>query len=268
MVKRVAEIHIEQKVDALVDAVEIDAGNGEIAAAMRADCNQDGIEVAAQIGDGEVAAGRMIEFQRDIAGGENLAHLRFHHVAGQAIFGQAEIEHAARHLRGFKDGDGVAHQGKIVGGRKSHRTGAHDGNAKGKLGLGAAGVYIDGMPRLRAVSFGKKALERADRDRLVDLAAAACGLAGMSADASADAGHGIGFARDAIGLFKLALRNQRNIAARVGVRGASHHAGEVGVQPIPVNLLVDKSLQHAGPFPLQERAAGGRNDSAARGFTC
>ena len=105
----VAEIHIEQKVDALVDAVEIDAGNGEIAAAMSANCDQDGIEIAPQIGDAAVAAGRMVEFQHDIAGGENLAHLGFNHVAGQTVLGQAKIEHAARDLRGFKDRDGVAH---------------------------------------------------------------------------------------------------------------------------------------------------------------
>jgi len=31
--------------------------------------------------------------------------------------------------------------------------------------------------------------------------------------------------------------------------GQAHHAGKVGVQPIPVNLFVDKALQHAGPLP-------------------
>jgi hypothetical protein len=117
----VTEIHIEQKIDALVDSVQIHAGNGEVAAAVRADCDQNGIEVSPQIGDGEIAAGRMVQFQSDVAGGENLAHLRFHHVAGQTIFGQAEIEHAAGHLRRFKDGDGVAHQGKVV--RRERPTG-------------------------------------------------------------------------------------------------------------------------------------------------
>ncbi len=40
----VAEIHVEQKIDAFVDAVEIDAGNGEVAAAMRADGDQHRVE--------------------------------------------------------------------------------------------------------------------------------------------------------------------------------------------------------------------------------
>ena len=247
IVNRVTEIHIEQEIDALVDAVEIHAGNSEVAAAVRADGNQNGIEVAAQIGDGEVAARRLVQFQSDVAGSENLAHLCLHHVAGQAIFGQAEVEHAARHLRCFEDGDGIAHQGEIVRGRKAHRARADDCNSKGKLGLRAAGVHIDGMARLRTVALGKKALERADRDGLIDLAAAAGCLAGMSADASADAGHGIGLARYAVGFFKLTLGNELHIAAGIGVRGTGHHAGEVGVQPIPVNLLVDESLLHEGP---------------------
>ena len=54
---------------------------------MRAYCDQDRIEaLAAQIGNREVASGGMIELQRNVAGGENLAHLRFHHVARQTVF--------------------------------------------------------------------------------------------------------------------------------------------------------------------------------------
>ena len=43
----VAEIYIEQKIDALIDAVEIHAWNRQVAAAVRADRNEDGIEVRA-----------------------------------------------------------------------------------------------------------------------------------------------------------------------------------------------------------------------------
>src|ERR1035438_294129 len=68
----------------------------------------------------------------------------------------------------------------------------------------------------------------------------------MSTDPSADAGHGIWLACNAIGLFKLALCNELDIASGIGVRGTGHHAGKVGVQPIPVNLFIDKALQHAG----------------------
>jgi hypothetical protein len=74
----------------------------------------------------------------------------------------------------------------------------------------------------------------------------------MGAYASADTGHWIGPARDAVGFFELTLRNQLNISARIGVRGAGHHAGKVGVQPVSVNLLVNEALLHAGLFLFRE----------------
>jgi hypothetical protein len=139
----VAEIDVEQKVDALVNAVQVYAGDGEIAAAVRAHGDQHRVEVTAQIGNGEIAAGCMVQFQRDVAGRENLAHLRFHHVARQAILRQAEIEHSARHLRCFKDGDRIAHQRQVVRGRQADGARAYDSNSEGKAGLRAACVHID-----------------------------------------------------------------------------------------------------------------------------
>ena len=60
---------------------------------------------------------------------------------------------------------------------------------------------------------------------------------------------GLGSRAIAVGLFKFALGNERNITAGIGMRGTGHHAGEVGVQPIPVNLLVDKAFEHPGTSP-------------------
>ena len=40
----VPEVDVEQEIDALVDAIEIDAGNAEVAAAMRADGDQYRVE--------------------------------------------------------------------------------------------------------------------------------------------------------------------------------------------------------------------------------
>ena len=102
----VAQIHVEQKIDALVDAIQINARNGEIAAAVRAHGDQHGVEaLVAQVGNREVASGRVIELKRDVAGLENFSHLRFHHVARQAVFGNAEVKHSAGHRRGFKNRD-------------------------------------------------------------------------------------------------------------------------------------------------------------------
>ena len=81
----VAEIHVEQKIDAFVNAIEINSWNAEIAAAMRAHGHQHRIEsLMAQVGDREVASGRLIELKSDVAGLENFPYLRFHHVTRQA----------------------------------------------------------------------------------------------------------------------------------------------------------------------------------------
>ena len=108
------------------------------------------------------------------------------------------------------------------------------------------------MPRFRTVALGEKAFERANRDRLVDRAAAAGGLAGMRADAAADARHRVRIARVTIGFLEPPFRDQRHIAARVGARRAGHHAREVGVQPFPVDLLVLKPIQHDGLAALDD----------------
>ena len=149
----VAEIHVEQEIDALVHAVEIDAGNGQVAAAVRAHGDQHRIEsLPPQIGDREVASGGLIQLERDVAGFENLAHLRFHHVARQSIFGNAQIQHSARDRRRFENRDRIAHQREIVRRRESHRAAADDRNFERQFLLPASCVHVDGMLRLRARS--------------------------------------------------------------------------------------------------------------------
>src|SRR5216684_4226787 len=119
----VAQVHIEQEVDAFVHAIEVNARDAEIAAAMRADGDEYSIEpLAAQIGNREVAASRVIQFERDVASLKNFAHLRFDHVARQAVFRDSKVKHPARNRRGFENRDGVSHEGEVVRGRKSHRA--------------------------------------------------------------------------------------------------------------------------------------------------
>ena len=111
----VAEIHVEQEIDALVNAVEVNAGDGEIAAAMRAHGDQHCIEaLVAQVGNREVASGRLIELESNVAGREDFAHLRFHHVTRQAVFGNAEVKHSAGDGSGFKNRDRVAHERQVM----------------------------------------------------------------------------------------------------------------------------------------------------------
>ena len=58
----VTEIHIEEEIDSFVHTVKVHARNREIAAAVRTDCNQNGIEVPPQFGDREIPAGGLAQF--------------------------------------------------------------------------------------------------------------------------------------------------------------------------------------------------------------
>jgi hypothetical protein len=99
--------------------------------------------LTAQIGNREVAAGRMIQLERDVAGLENLAHLRFDHIARQAILRDSEVQHSARNRRGFENRDRVSHEGEIVRRREAHRTAADDGYLEGKLFLPASFIDVE-----------------------------------------------------------------------------------------------------------------------------
>ncbi len=217
----------------------------EIAAAVRAHRDQHRIEsLLAQIGDREVSSRGVIQLESDIAGLKNLAHLRFHHIARQAVFRNSQVQHAARDRSSFEDRDRIAHQREIMRGRESHRAAADNRDFVRELFLPASFIDVDGMLRLRAILLGEKTLQRADGNGPIDLAAAAGSFARMRADPPADAGQRIRVARQPVCFFKAALGNQAHVASGVGVCRAGHHAGKVGVQPIPVDFFVFESLQH------------------------
>ena len=86
----IAEIHVEQEIDPLVDAIQVNAGDGEVAAAVRAHGDQHRVE-ALMVRESEVSSCGLIQLEGDVAGLENLADLRLDYVARQAIFGNAQV---------------------------------------------------------------------------------------------------------------------------------------------------------------------------------
>ena len=94
----------------------------------------------------------------------------------------------------------------------------------------------------------------------------------MRADASANAGQGIGIARQSIGFFEPSFRNQPDVASGVGVRRASHHAGKVGVAANPHRPFVFESLQHddfRAALSSEKRSRKKKNGGAdARSIHC
>ena len=95
----VSQVDVEQEIYSAVHAVEIHARDGQVAAAVCANGQQNRVEsLLPKLGNLEVAAGAVIELQRNVSGPENLAHLRFDHIARQTIFGDAQVEHSRRPL--------------------------------------------------------------------------------------------------------------------------------------------------------------------------
>ena len=74
-------------------AVEIYTGDGEVAAAMRAHCEQHRVEaLLPQARDRESPApGGLVQLQLDVAGFKNLSHLRLYNGAGQPVLRESEI---------------------------------------------------------------------------------------------------------------------------------------------------------------------------------
>src|SRR5208282_3347217 len=105
--KAVAQVHVEKKIDAFDHAVEFVAGEIQVAAAVQTEGHENSlITLAAQIFQGEVAAQAHVEFQ---LGPEiqDFADLRLQDVARQAIFRDAQMHHASRHCRCFKNRHGI-----------------------------------------------------------------------------------------------------------------------------------------------------------------
>jgi hypothetical protein len=96
------------------------------------------------------------------------------------------------------------------------------------------------------VPLGQEPFERSDRDRTIDFSTTAGVFTRMSTNPAADARQRIGVAGNLVCVLKSPFSNERNIAARVGVGWTSHHAGEIGIQPIPVDFLVFEPFQQDG----------------------
>src|SRR5215470_5276264 len=211
---------------------------------MRAHSNQYRLEAfPAKVFDGKIFSRPLIQLESDVTGSQDLPDLGFYHIARQPVFGDAKIEHASRHRGCFKDGDGITHQRQIMRRRKPDGSSANDGYFVSQFGLRLDWIRFE-IPGLRSVSLGERTLASSNLNRLVNRPSAARSLTRVSTNASADAGQGIGIASKAVGFFKTSFSDQRDVAPRVGVGGAGHHAREVGVEPIPINRLVGESLLH------------------------
>jgi hypothetical protein len=122
------------------------------------------------------------------------------------------------------------------------------------------------MLGFRAVPLRQKTLESTYRDGTINISTTTGSFARMGTHSATDARQRVGIAGELVSFLKSPFRNQGHITSRVGVGRTSHHAGEIGVQPIPVDLFVFVPFQQDGVPRVFVKGA----EVAARSFfiTC
>ena len=140
---------------------------------------------------------------------------------GQPVLGDAVAEHAARRRVTLEDGDLVARDGQVVGGRHARGPRADD---RGPLAAGRLDLERHGRLHARGLRLehlvARVAVAVADGDRLLHLVPPAVLLARGGADAAEDAGEGDGALEDARRLDEGAFRVRLQEARDVDVAGA------------------------------------------------
>ena len=149
----------------------------------------------------DVAAQRHARVQRD-AQRQDVVDLHLDDFARKPEMRNAQVEHAARDRRGLEDLHRVPQQRQVVRAGQAAHARSHNGDSLARASAPAAGLLRAGScPVPEVVAVGGVALERADGDRLVDLAAPAGVLARVRADPAQHVGERIGSAGQQVGLF-------------------------------------------------------------------
>ena len=174
--RRIAGPDVVQQRDGVDDAPGIARRNVDPLADLRADRDEDGIEMALGL-LGEDVFDLVVEGDLD-PHGFDAAHFLHEIGARQAIGGNAEMQHAAGQRTRVADFDGVAKAGEMIGRRQPARAAADHQDA-----LAARRGRHGWRPALLGRKIAEKPFHGMDADRAVELAPIAVRLARMIADA-------------------------------------------------------------------------------------
>ncbi len=216
------QIHPAQEVHPVEHSLQILAGNAQPAALVGPHGDEDGIIIAPQFLQARPAVPAHGRVESDLhPQGLDIRDLPPQHVFRQAVLGDAHGHHPPGHGQGLENGDRIALAGQEIGGGEAGRPRTDDGNARI---CESADRRI--APRPSPLTMIRhEPLEVPDGDGLVVLAAPALALAGMVADAAADAGEGDGLADEGQGLLKFALGDKGHVTLDVDASGAGDFAG-------------------------------------------
>ena len=160
----VAAILLRQELHGVVNALELAAGNGQVARMLGAAAEQDGVVVSVSDVDGDVDADVRVGVEDD-AFGAHLLDAAIEDVLLKLEVGNAVAEQAADAVVLLVDGDGVAGAAKLLRGGEAGGAAADDGDALAGGLLGRLGVN----PALVPCAFDDGALDELDGDgRLID----------------------------------------------------------------------------------------------------
>ncbi len=231
-----ALVHVEQVLDRTEDAVELVTRQIEAASTAGADGEEERGVPIEELGEARVGTDAKAGTRVD-AEFEDRADLTLDHASRESVLGYPEDHHPAEARVGLVHGDRMTGEAKIVRGRQTGGSTADHADRRAGRGWHRAVPLVPdggGSEALDPEPLGDEALERTDRDRCVDRATPARGLAGRGTDATTDRCERIRGPCDQVGVSVAALRNRGDVATRVGVHRARRAAGLVVPQPLRV----------------------------------
>ena len=234
---RLAEVGPLHEVDAVLDALEVRAGDVERHGVHRAGGDRDRVDVRLELLEGDVHA--------DVRGVVELhaqpldeADVHLDRLAREAERGDADEHRAAAVGQAVVDVDAVALHRELARDGDPGRSGADD---RDLLRAGLDVGHDVGDARC-LVPLDEEALHRPDRERAVDVAAAAGALARGRADVRAHRRDRVRLAREDVALLEPALRGEVEVAAAVRADGAGFLALDVALQPGGIDRLDEELL--------------------------
>ena len=221
-----AEVGQLHEVDAVLDAFQVPAGHVQGDCVHRPGGDRDGIEVALELVELDVLADRRVEHELHA---ELLDQPDVHldGLARQAKCRDADQHRAAAVGQAVEDGDLEPLEGELAGDRNPGRAGSDDGDS-----FLARRDQRDDVGNARGfMPLDEEALHRPDRQRSVDIAAAAGSLARRRADVRAHRRNRVGIPAEDVALLETAFRREVEVAPAVGADRTRLLALDVALEP-------------------------------------
>ena len=207
-----------QQADGVDDMGGVARGDVDMAPGLRADRNEDGVEIAVPL----LCQHVLHLMVQDDTNPCRLDPSDFLHqdFAGQPVGGDAEVQHATGQRASLMNFDLVAEQGQVIGGGEAARTGANDEDP-----FPGAVIRDRYNPVVRGRLIAQEPFDRVDADRAVQVAAIAGRFAWVVADPPVDRGHRVFPHQVHPGLLELSRLRQGEPSLDVLAGGASAVAG-------------------------------------------